>query len=75
MAEAYTVTSMERIFTSLADSDYRPWWAYYTDYRGHTRALYVVGMDELAAFVDAMKQLKRLQKRADKRRAKKEQTS
>jgi len=73
MAEAYTVTRLDRMATSFDDPDYRPWWAYYTNYQGHTGSLYVVGMDELAAFVDAMKQLRRLQKRADKRRAKKEQ--
>lgn len=73
MAEAYTVTRLDRTTTSFDDPDYRLWWACYTNYQGHTGGLYVTGVDELAAFVDAMKQLRRLQKRADKRRAKKEQ--
>lgn len=67
MAEAYTVTKLERPYA------YPTWWAYYTDYRGTPRCAYVEGRDEMAAFVNAMKQLKGLQKRADKRRTKKEQ--
>lgn len=68
MAEAYTVATLERLYV------YPPtWWAYYTDYRGTPRCTHVEGRDEMAAFVNAMKQLKGLQKRADKRRTKKEQ--
>lgn len=75
MAEAYTVATLERPY--YADPNRYPptWWAYYTDYRGTPRCVCVEGRDEMAAFVNAMKQLKGLQKRADKRRTKKEQTS
>lgn len=75
MVEAYTVAKLEQMFIIYPTRDSRPWWAYYTDYQGTQRCVYVEGRDEMAAFMSAMKQLKRLQKRADKRRTKKEQTS
>ena len=55
-----------------------PYYTYqYTNYTGveYPWPLYAMGKDELAAFIYATKHLQRLKRRADKRRAKKEQTN
>jgi hypothetical protein len=50
---------------------------HYTNYTGveYPYTIYAEGKDELAAFIDATKHLQRLKRRADKRRADKEQTN
>jgi hypothetical protein len=63
----YTPLRIER-YIFITQGHPPKWEVYYTNYRSDDFSIMVGGMDELAAFMNALKHLGYLKARADKRR-------
>lgn len=65
----YTPIEIVKYIYSL-NKNMPAWEVFYYNYLGHKRLVWVIGIDELAAYVHAMKVLNRYKAKADKRKGK-----